>query len=62
MVSKRVDIKVLELVAGDVDGLVIDRIIVMEDGQVAEQGTHDQLIEAGTLYSELWNGKNLMLP
>ena len=38
---------------------MLDRIIVMKDGQVAEQGTHDQLIEAGALYSELWNGMNL---
>ncbi|KAI9773476.1 MAG: Iron-sulfur clusters transporter atm1, mitochondrial [Geoglossum simile] len=37
-----------------------DRIIVMKDGQVAEQGTHDQLIEAGTLYSELWNTQATM--
>jgi len=41
---------------------MVDRIIVMKDGQVAEQGTHDQLIEAGTLYSELWNGKILWGP
>ncbi|KAH0566383.1 Iron-sulfur clusters transporter atm1, mitochondrial [Trichoglossum hirsutum] len=39
----------------------IDQIIVMKNGQVAERGTHDELIEAGTLYSELWNGKTLLV-
>lgn len=30
-----------------------DRIIVLEDGQIAEQGTHAQLSDAGGLYSRL---------
>ncbi|KAH0542076.1 Iron-sulfur clusters transporter atm1, mitochondrial [Glutinoglossum americanum] len=44
----------------DADGVGTDQIIVMKDGRVAERGTHDQLIEAGTLYSELWNAQAAM--
>jgi ATP-binding cassette subfamily B protein len=31
-----------------------DRIWVLEDGRVAETGTHDQLVAAGGLYAALW--------
>lgn len=31
----------------------VDRIIVLEDGQVIEEGTHDELIEQGKTYKEL---------
>lgn len=31
-----------------------DNIIVLKDGAVAEQGTHDQLLEKGGLYAEMW--------
>jgi ATP-binding cassette subfamily B protein len=30
-----------------------DRIIVLDGGQIAEQGTHDQLVSAGGLYARL---------
>jgi ATP-binding cassette, subfamily B (MDR/TAP), member 7 len=33
-----------------------DLIIVLRNGQVAESGTHDQLVDRGGLYSELWSG------
>ncbi|KAF2743861.1 iron-sulfur clusters transporter atm1, mitochondrial precursor [Sporormia fimetaria CBS 119925] len=33
-----------------------DLIIVLKDGQVAESGTHEQLIDRAGLYSELWSG------
>jgi len=32
-----------------------DRIVVLDDGEVAEQGTHDDLVEAGGTYANLWN-------
>ena len=31
-----------------------DRILVMENGQISEEGTHDVLINKGGLYSDLW--------
>ncbi len=32
-----------------------DLILVMEDGKITEQGTHDQLIHSGGLYSRIFN-------
>ena len=31
-----------------------DRIIVLEQGEIAEQGTHDDLVARGGLYAELF--------
>ena len=31
-----------------------DRIAVLEDGKVAESGTHEELLEMGGLYADLW--------
>jgi subfamily B ATP-binding cassette protein MsbA len=32
-----------------------DRIVVLEDGQIVEQGTHDQLLEHDGVYSNLYD-------
>ena len=31
-----------------------NNIIVLEDGRVAESGTHEQLLAAGRIYANLW--------
>lgn len=33
----------------------LDRIIVLDDGRIAESGTHGELLEAGGIYAQLWN-------
>lgn len=33
----------------------MDRIVVMDDGEIVEQGTHKELIAKGGTYSDLWN-------
>jgi ABC-type multidrug transport system fused ATPase/permease subunit len=32
-----------------------DNIVVLKDGRVAEQGTHDELLAQGGQYAEMWN-------
>ena len=33
----------------------MDRIIVMEEGKIIEDGDHDSLSQAGGVYERLWN-------
>ena len=35
-----------------------DRIIVLDAGKVAEQGTHEALLKAGGLYAHMWEEYN----
>ncbi|MDE0851479.1 MAG: ABC transporter ATP-binding protein, partial [Yoonia sp.] len=32
----------------------MDRIVVMDGGQIVEQGSHDALLEQNGLYARLW--------
>ena len=32
----------------------MDRILVMENGEIVEQGTHNQLVKHGGIYAQLW--------
>jgi ABC-type multidrug transport system fused ATPase/permease subunit len=32
----------------------VDRILVMDDGRIVEEGTHEELMEKGSLYSQLY--------
>ena len=33
----------------------MDRIVVVEDGRIVENGSHAELLAAGRLYAKLWN-------
>ncbi|KAL0257668.1 Iron-sulfur clusters transporter atm1, mitochondrial [Diplodia seriata] len=37
-----------------------DLIIVLRDGRVVEQGTHEKLVDTGGLYSELWSAQETL--
>lgn len=39
-----------------------DLIIVLKEGQVAEMGSHRELIDRDGVYAELWSGKSTCLP
>jgi ABC-type multidrug transport system fused ATPase/permease subunit len=32
----------------------MDRILVMENGEILEQGTHIELVKHGGIYAQLW--------
>ena len=32
----------------------LDRLVVIDEGRIVEQGTHLQLVQKGGLYSQLW--------
>ena len=33
---------------------MMDKLIVMDEGKIVEQGTHDSLIDNQQLYAQLW--------
>ncbi len=35
-----------------------DKIIVLDNGKVVEEGTHDELLKAGGMYERMWNDYN----
>lgn len=37
-----------------------DRIYVMDSGRVVENGTHEQLLSAGSYYARLWNAQQAL--
>jgi ATP-binding cassette subfamily B (MDR/TAP) protein 7 len=37
-----------------------DLIIVLKDGHVAEQGTHETLVDSDGIYSELWSAQEML--
>jgi len=33
----------------------MDRLVVLDEGRIVEQGTHQELIQSGGIYSQLWS-------
>jgi ATP-binding cassette subfamily B multidrug efflux pump len=33
---------------------MMDRLVVLDKGEIVEQGTHAELVDTGGIYSQLW--------
>ncbi|MNY76994.1 Iron import ATP-binding/permease protein IrtA [compost metagenome] len=33
---------------------MMDRLVVLDKGEIVEQGTHAELVDSGGIYSQLW--------
>jgi ATP-binding cassette subfamily B multidrug efflux pump len=33
----------------------MDRLIIMDEGRIVEEGTHEQLLQRGGIYAQLWS-------
>ena len=38
-----------------------DRILVLDEGQIAEEGTHQELLEAGGLYARMYDAQKIWM-
>ena len=57
--SKLAEGKTVIMIAHRLSSVVgADRICVLKAGEIAEQGTHEQLLEENGLYAHMWNEYN----
>lgn len=57
--SKLAEGKTVIMIAHRLSSVVgADRICVLKEGEIAEQGTHEQLLEENGLYAHMWNEYN----
>lgn len=54
-VAKLVQGKTLIVIAHRLSTIIdADRIFVIDDGRIAEEGTHEELLAGGKIYAKLW--------
>ena len=55
--EQRIQTAMDRLMQGRTSFVIADLILVMREGDIVEQGTHDELIEAGGFYADLYNSQ-----